>query len=75
MCQLGKRFRLERATLAIDGAGSARRVVTIPSGSIIDVISMPPDTKGIIEVAWEDRRLEMFAVDVDLRGTEIPADR
>jgi hypothetical protein len=50
-------------------------VVTIPSGSIIDVISMPPDTKGIIEVAWEDRRLEMFAVDVDLRGTEIPADR
>ena len=70
----GKRFKLGRATLAIDRAGSARRAVTIPSGSIIKVISTPPDTKGIIEVSWEDRRLEMFAVDVDLRGTEIPAD-
>jgi hypothetical protein len=70
----GKRFRLERATLAIDAGGPARRAVTIPSGSIIKVISTPQDTQGIIEVSWENRILQMFAVDVNLRGTEIPAD-
>jgi hypothetical protein len=38
------------------------------------VIPTPPDAQGIIEVSWDNRTLQMFAVDVDLRGTEIPAD-
>ena len=67
----GKRFRIERATLAVDGSGPKRRAITIPAGSIIQVISTRMDTRGIVDVLWEDRTFEMFAIDVEVRGAEI----
>jgi hypothetical protein len=71
----GKRFQLERATLALDSGAldvllGKRRAITIPVGAIIKVISGPTQD-GMVEVFWEGRRVEMFAVDVDVRGTEI----
>jgi hypothetical protein len=71
---IGKRFRLERGTLAVeglDGDGGKPRAVTVPAGAIIEVISGPKNGNGLVKVDWEGRTLGMFEVDVNVRGTEI----
>ena len=48
-----------------------RRAVTVPTGSVITVVSGAANGKGLINVIWDGRPVKMFAVDVDVRGTEI----
>jgi hypothetical protein len=68
----GKQFKLERATLAVaNNAEGKRRAVTIPVGAVIKVLAGPKNGDGLVNVLWEGQALEMFAVDVDVRGTEI----
>lgn len=67
----GRRFKLERATLAVEAAEGKRRAVTVPAGTIIKVTSGPVNGDGLVDVLWDNRLLSMFAVDVDVRGTEI----
>jgi hypothetical protein len=67
----GKRFRLERATLSVESIDGKQIAVMIPSGAIIKVNSGPKNGDGLVDVSWEGRRLQMFAVDVDVRGTQI----
>jgi len=67
----GKRFRLERDTLAVEHADGKRCAVTIPVGEIIEVVAGPDHEHGFVSVLWGRRKVEMFAVDVDVRGTEI----
>jgi hypothetical protein len=68
----GRKFKLERATLALTTVEGRRRAITIPVGAIVKVVSDHP-TPGdrLIDVLWEWKTIEMFAVDVDVRGTEI----
>ena len=68
----GKKFKLERSTLAIDVVDGHRRTLAIPAGEIVEVVSGPnsqPDR--MVDVLWQGRVLTMFALDVDVRGTEI----
>ena len=67
----GKRFRLERATLAVDGVDGRRKAVTIPAGAILKIVSGPNNGDGMVNVNWDGRTFEMFEVDVNVRGTEI----
>ena len=67
----GKRFKLEKATLGVERIDGKRRAVTISAGEVIKVLSGPSDDDGMVDVLWDGRSLEMFAVDVDFRGTEI----
>jgi hypothetical protein len=68
----GKRFKLERATLAVaNNAEGRRRAVTVPVGAVIKVVAGPHDGDGMVNVLWEGQALEMFAVDLDVRATEI----
>jgi hypothetical protein len=68
---IGKRFRLERATLAVKVIDGKKTAVTIPAGGIVKVLSAPQDGQELVTVLWEQHQLQMFAVDVDVRGTEI----
>jgi len=72
----GKRFRLERGTLAVefDEALSKPRAVTVPVGAVIKVLSRPANGNGLVQVDWAGRKLGMFEVDVNVRGTEIHDD-
>ena len=67
----GKKFKLERATLAITMVEGKRRAIAIPLGAIIKVVSGPTPGDRMIDVLWDGKTVEMFAVDVDVRGTEI----
>ena len=67
----GKRFRLERATLAVGDGDGKRRAVSIPAGSVIKVVAGPNNGDGMVDVVWDGRIVEMFEVDVNVRGTEI----
>jgi hypothetical protein len=66
----GKQFKLERGTLAVEVLNGKPTAVTVPGGSIIKVLS-GPEGDGLVKVAWGGRTLGMFAVDVDVRGTQI----
>jgi hypothetical protein len=68
----GKKFKLERATLAITMVQGRRKAITIPLGAVIKVVSGPTgDGDRMVDVVWDGQTVEMFAVDVDVRGTEI----
>jgi len=66
----GKRFRLEHSTLAVDHVDGRRRLVTIPAGAIVRVVSGPNGDR-MVNVRCDGRTIEMFEVDVNVRGTEI----
>jgi len=65
-----KTFQLEKATLAVEAIDGKRTAVTIPAGAVIKVVSEPKDD-GLLRISWDGRTLKMFAVDVDIRGTEV----
>jgi len=67
----GKRFRLERATLAVEQIDGKRRAVTVSVGEIIKVVAGPTNRNGMVDILWGQGLVEMFAVDVTARGTEI----
>lgn len=70
----GKRFRLERPTLAINGLdGNGKRQTSyVPAGAIIKVVSGPTSASDrMVDVLWNGQAFSMFAIDVDVRGTEV----
>jgi len=40
-------------------------------GAVIKIVAEPSNGNGMVDVNWEDRIVEMFAVDVEVRGTEV----
>lgn len=70
----GRRFRLERATLAIDGVdgNGKRHTIYVPAGAIIKVVSGPTSAGDrMVDVLWDGKPFSMFAIDVNVRGTEV----
>ena len=68
----GKKFKLESSTLALTIIDGKQKAVTVPLGTEIKVISVPTnDQDQMVEVLWDEKTVLMFAVDVDVRGTEI----
>lgn len=71
----GKRFKLRKSTLALEIVNGARFEVTVPTRTILKVISGPGNGGQMVDVLWEDRQMKMFAVDLITRGTELPGRR
>ena len=71
----GKKFKLERATLAITVVEGRREELTSPVGAIIKVVSAPTidgeRMVRMVDVLWDGQTVEMFALDVSGHGTEI----
>jgi len=68
---IGKRFKLEVATLAASEVHRNGKLVlvTIPAGDIVTVAQASGDK--MVTVLWEDRTLLMFAADLEKRATEV----
>ncbi|MDD5544174.1 MAG: hypothetical protein PHX83_13465 [Acidobacteriia bacterium] len=50
----------------------ARKIITVPSESVIDVRSPLNDAEGLIEVNFEGETVLMFAEDLQGRGEPMP---
>ena len=68
----GKRYRLERPTLAIHSTNGKRESLYVPAEAIVKVVSGPTSTGDrMVDVLWDGKIVTMFAIDVNIRGTEI----
>jgi hypothetical protein len=67
----GKRFRLERTTLALGQTNGKRQATPIPSEAILKVVSGPRDSDGLVDVVYDERVFEMFVEDLKARATEL----
>ncbi len=67
----GKRYRLNRSTLGLRVFENERVLVTIPTRSVIQVVSEPTNRLGMVTVLWDGRTIELFAADLEERGTKI----
>ncbi len=68
---IAKRFKLKERTLVIEILNGERKAVTIPVGAIIQLVPGATDGGQTVDVLWENRKLEIFACDLNIRGTEI----
>ena len=70
----GRKFRLNRATLAIEYAEGNRSAVSLPSASVVQVTSGPtPTDTRMVDITWRGRQLIIFAVDLQERGEDVEA--
>ena len=61
---IGKRYRLSAPALAIMVQDGERFRMTIPLGSVVEVMAGPLDENWLLDVEWNGRALTMFAVDI-----------
>ena len=69
----GRKFRLNRPTLAIEVQNGQPEAVTIPAGAELTVLSGPhPDSDQLVQLQWGERRIAMFsiAVTAQVKGPE-----
>lgn len=66
----GRRYLLGKATLAIELVDGERKLHTVPTEAVIEVLSGPADRRddALVKVLWNGKIVSMFAVDVDKRG-------
>lgn len=65
----GRKFKLERETLGLILVEGRREALTIPVGAIVRVVS--GDGDQMADVVWDGQAVQMFTVDIKVRGTEI----
>ena len=72
----GRKYRLGNPTLALDFIDDKRVAVTIPAGSVIEVMSGPhhDNDDALLRVRWQDKTVSMFAIDIEMRGTLLPGE-
>ena len=68
----GKRFRLKTPVLAVDETAVQRTAVTLPPGSVINVIDGPKPDNPLLSVVCENRWLLMFEQDIRDHAEEMP---
>ena len=65
------RLRITRSTIALDVNSGKPTIVTIPMESILTVLPGSDENAKIVNVLWEGRAVQMFAIDLATRGVEI----
>jgi hypothetical protein len=69
---IGKKFKLERAILALGTVDGNRQAITVPLGAVVKVVSGPTgEGNSVVDVLWEGRILTMFAADMEFCGSEV----
>jgi hypothetical protein len=66
---VGKLYVLGKDTVAL--RASKPRLIHIPSGAIVKVISDSGNSDGTIEVLWEGDPVVVFKIDLEERGNEV----
>lgn len=67
----GTRLKIDRNTIALNVVDGKRIVVMIPAEAILSVLPETHDDDRMVNVLWEDRPIEMFAIDLAVRGNKM----
>ena len=67
----GNRFKLSERTLATEIVARERKAVSLPAGAIIKVLSLTRNGERMVDVLWEDRKVEILTCDLEMRGIEV----
>jgi len=67
----GTRFKLNERILGIEVVDGNRNAVSIPVGAVIETVSGASERNQTVDVMWGHRKLEIFACDLQMRGTEM----
>jgi hypothetical protein len=67
----GTRLKINRNTIALDVIDGKRVVVMIPAEAILSVLADFNGDDRMVNVLWEDRPVEMFAIDLAARGNKM----
>lgn len=65
------KLRITRATIALDVISGKPRIVTIPMETILTVVPAFAAGSKMVNVLWEGRTVQMFAIDLAMRGVEV----
>ncbi len=65
------RFKLNERILGIEAQDGNRMSVSIPAGAMVEAVCDTREPGQTVDVLWGRRKLEIFACDLKMRGTEI----
>jgi hypothetical protein len=65
------KLRITRATIALDGISGKPTVVMIPMETILTVVPGFAAGGKMVDVLWDGRPVQMFAIDLAMRGVEV----
>ena len=65
-----KRLKIRRTTIALDVL-VPKMIVTLPIDAVLTVLPGVADASSMVNVLWDGRELQMFAIDLAMRGVEI----
>ena len=68
---IGKKYRLDKSTIAADLVDGKRTAITIEDGEIVEVLPGFAKSDRMVEVKWQEHTVTMFTVDLQARGIEI----
>jgi hypothetical protein len=64
----GRSYRLREETRAIGSMDGKQDILSVPAGSIVTVIEESPKEPAMLLIAWGDKTVKMFRVDLIRRG-------
>jgi hypothetical protein len=67
----GRRFALNKETMAVEIVDQKRVAHTIPADDIVQVTSLSLERGPMTDVLWNGRLVSMFTVDLLERGEEV----
>ena len=67
----GTRFKLNERILGIEVVDGNRNALSIPVGAVIEMVPDASRRNQTVDVLWGHRKLEIFACDLRMRGTEM----
>jgi hypothetical protein len=63
-------YKLRTATIGVENDNGKRVALTVPEDAVLEIISEYL-ADGMVDVLWNDRRISMFAVDIEERGEPV----
>ena len=67
------RYRLRTTTVAIHQEATGPVATSIPAGTVLKVSDDATNSSGFVEVEWDGKSVQVFAVDLRDRGELIKA--
>jgi hypothetical protein len=68
-----RRYRLRATTVGVHQEATRPVAISIPAGTLLNGPDDPEKSSGFIEVEWDGKSVQIFAVDLRDRGESIKA--